>query len=574
MSRRLTDSGETPEEALRVRNANRTILHDLRAEFNEFKRGSHPETLAQLQREDQVFRQELQRQQSDTQAIRNELQQLKQQVQQLQASAQDVNSVKNDMRSLMGDTKSIKSELSSVKGAHQDFQRTNQEVQGMKTKLQTMEQKTPQLADKSELKKLESEHQRDLNELKKGVQSSDVLKQLQAKTDLTKMEFDDLRKQIYDRGLLAPKVEIPDDPEEPPAVGVVQLGEDVFTARLLIHLGFMKARKDEFLAERAASPPEMAATNSTGDRRTLTMGSGMQERDNSRGYTSMEVEVEEDDNEGLMTGCTAYPDLEDEEALAEFIDDSNVHGISDIEVTEGGVGHCEILYGWLFICLSTFALQALVVMILIQGAEDAGEGCLRKMPTRYEWWLLHLSKGLAIGVASILMGRELMDVVNYAMVSCLVEPHINFEMVFFATSRVVLAGLIGVANVLIFSYLKHPVSVWINMTALAFIGELGTGMLDVARRGVFGHHIMKTMTGINFELTFCDHYPRWFKSIRFMALAAAFVFGTICSMWAFSQEVDMCPVHHYHNGTHLLGPAPFGERGEGGGGGMPHEHHR
>merc|ERR1719331_2588446 len=104
-----------------------------------------------------------------------------------------------------------------------------------------------------------------------------------------------------------------------------------------------------------------------------------------------------------------------------------------------------------------------------------------------------------------------------------------------------LAGLIAVANVVIFYYLKSPASVWINMTALAFIGELGTGMLDVARRGVFGHHIMKTMTSLNFELTFVKEYPSWFPAVRAAVLTVALFFGLVFCGMAFYAEDIICP---------------------------------
>lgn len=191
----------------------------------------------------------------------------------------------------------------------------------------------------------------------------------------------------------------------------------------------------------------------------------------------------------------------------------------------------------------------------------------------YEWWLLHASKAVAIGTAGLLMSQEIMDCLNYTMVSILVEPHLNLEVCFVAFCRMSLSALIAVANVIIFGYLKYPATVWINMTALAFIGELGTGMLDVARRGVFGHHIQKTMTDVNFELTFVSEYPVWFPHVRSTAMAVAACFVAVFATMAFSAPDLVCDdvVHHVNNGTHLI----IHHLAAGGaGGGAAAHHHR
>merc|ERR1719379_3198786 len=109
------------------------------------------------------------------------------------------------------------------------------------------------------------------------------------------------------------------------------------------------------------------------------------------------------------------------------------------------------------------------------------------------WWTLHVSKALAVVVAGVLMGKDLMDAVNYCLVSCLIEGA-KGEVILTSIARFGLIVFIAVVNVVCFTYLDSPATVWINMTALGFITELSGGILDVAKRGLFGHWTAKTVT--------------------------------------------------------------------------------
>lgn len=519
---RIVASGEDPEEAIRIRNQNRQNLQNLMSEFSDFKH-----QFASMRQENQTLR-------SEVQSMKGEIQKLNQELHGVKSLKDEIHSVKN-----------MKSEMQQLKNKHETV---HQELQ-----------KHKQVSEKvSDIHKKQSEHHASLENLKKGAQSSDKLTSLESKTNLVTMEFTDLKNQIYARGLLAPKKEEPEE-EHNPDVGAIALGEDVFTARLLVHLGFKKAMKERLAAEENDKEQEME-----------------QRRGQAQpGYAPFALDDEDDEDEN-------YSRILAEDCL----DDANVHGIADLDIEEGAAGSGQITYGWLCVCILTFVLQVLVVLILISNAEDAGEGCFEHPHPRftYTWWLLHLSKGLAIGMAGVLMGTGLMDVVNYAMVSYLVEPRINWEVVILAAARMGLAALIAVANVVIFYYLKSPASVWINMTALAFIGELGTQMLDVARRGVFGHHIMKTMTSLNFELTFVQEYPKWFPAVRFIVLSIAMIFIAVCAGYAFLAPDFICAdaVEKFANGTSVIFPGMGGggaggmggHGGEGGGGGgaAPHHH--
>merc|ERR1739845_137451 len=83
-----------------------------------------------------------------------------------------------------------------------------------------------------------------------------------------------------------------------------------------------------------------------------------------------------------------------------------------------------------------------------------------------------------------------------------------------AILRICLVVTIVGSNILIFLHLTNPASVWINMTALAFIAGLSQEVLSVAKRGVFGHDISQTLNSLNFQLTFHVEYPAWFVWVR------------------------------------------------------------
>merc|ERR1719253_588833 len=117
-----------------------------------------------------------------------------------------------------------------------------------------------------------------------------------------------------------------------------------------------------------------------------------------------------------------------------------------------------------------------------------------------------------------------MDTVNYWMVSDLLEPGINVEVTLTAIARLAMALFLGWVNFVMLNSLDSPVEVWINMTALAFISQLGEDVLSVARRGVFGDTIGKFMVKLNYQLTFTSEYPRWFTTIHVFTILGCVAF--------------------------------------------------
>jgi len=357
----------------------------------------------------------------------------------------ELDKVRQDVRIQIGDmsaqSDALKGELGEVKKESNSIKRELQAAKEQRSRLQ--------------------ERQKDIEKMKSSAESLNDITRLEAKSDLATMELYSLRKQLCERGVLLP-VRVEKEPdedkvEERPPVGTIELGEDVFTARLLLRLGFMKAQS----------------------------------------------EAEEDES------------LSSDGERSSLLDSSNVMGLVVPEVEEGTGEHFGLMYGWAGVCGSTFLVQTVVLLIMLGNGLDMGGGeCFGQPPTFSMWLLLHTSKALAMLVAGTLMGKELMDIANYWMVAELLMPTRSVEVVLTALLRVVMnLTLIG-ANIAIFLSLTNPAEVWLNMTALAFIASLGSDVLDVAKRGVFGHHIAKTMTTTNFQLTFVSEYPAWFAHVR------------------------------------------------------------
>lgn len=345
-----------------------------------------------------------------------------------------------------------------------------------------------------EQKKALQDTQKDIQRLKDGTQSEHEITRIEAKSDLANMQLRALRQQLLDRGVLAPKREEPPEPEELPPVGTLELGEDVFTARLLMRLGFMKGAKQLAAQERA-------------------LGTDTEEDASSVDSFSLNHEAEE-----------------------------NVSGLVIPDVEGGRFGRLFLTWGWFAVCLFTFVVQLTILAIMLEhGLDMGGTACFTEPPDVRTWWALHISKGLAMLVAGVLMGKELMDIVNYWMVGDLLLPanHIK-EATFIAVLRVMMAAVIMCSNIAIFMNLTNPADIWLNMTALGFVSTLGEDVLSVARRGVFGHTISKTITNLNFELTFVTEYPNWFEKVRQMVLAISATVIVVSSYFSFNTADVMC----------------------------------
>jgi len=375
----------------------------------------------------------------------------------------------------------------SNKDLSQQLRQVKMESSAMKKDLQGTQERE---------KRAQQDTKRDIDRLKHGAQSSNELTRLEAKSDLAGVEVRELKRQLLEKGVLAPKREEPEEVVERPPVGTLELGEDIFTARLLLKLGFMKKVEE---ARRVR----------------------LEDLDSD--------DADEDDGLSKST-CDLSENAEE-----------NVSGIVIPEV-DGDRGVKLVKYGWPVVCTVTFCTQIVVLSImLLHGLDPSSGACFKEEPSIEAWWCLHVSKALAMGVAGTLMGKELMDIVNYWMVAELLTPNRMLEVTFTALMRVLMTTVIVGANIAIFMNVVNPADVWLNMTALGFIATLGEDVLNVAKRGFFGHNIAKAVTGINFQLNFLSEYPKWFDYVRSTTILISGGVIVIFASISFLTPDRMCP---------------------------------
>jgi len=313
-----------------------------------------------------------------------------------------------------------------------------------------------------------------------------------------------LKQTLNDLGVLKPpKVEAA--PNQPRPVGTIGLAADCFSSRLLINIGFLKAK-----AER-----HREKTQEKIDARTLLVAPDY-DSDNEEGST------DDDEDSAILRGCEM------------------VQGISAPDIEEGASGYMTVTIGMLCIVIATLMFQLMIVLVLVYYGLKPSE-CYDDPPTAEQWWILHGSKAAAIIVAGLLMGKDFMDIVNYSMVTMLIEPKVDVEMVVVCILRFSLTVLIGLANLFMFEGMVSPFSVWINMAALVFVGELGAAVNDQIVKGVFGHDLRSTVTGLNYQLTFVSVYPWWIKYVQGGTILFVVAFITCSAILVITNGDPMCP---------------------------------
>lgn len=364
-----------------------------------------------------------------------------------------------------------------------------QETQGLREEMQR--QKQEMRKQQQELQQFAKELQRHAKELhlqsKLGLDHTRHATTVQAVSD----DLFQFKRQIYDSGVLLPKLPEVEEAPEPP-VGALDLGEDVYSARLFIRLGFMKANKDA--------------------RKILL----------SEGAPALEYSTDEEFSFG-----------EDQEEL--------VLGLQPIEMRKGDPGYWQITTGWFLVVLFTQFLQFVALCNLLGYAISQGDSCLTKELSGTKWWMLHLSKAAGMLAVGALMAGRIMDTVNFLMVEVLIEKGTSIEALFFAVFRLVEIVMIIFCNLAIFITSKTPDGVWLSIPAITFVADLPESVVAMGKSGVLGHHICKQITEMQFTICLGAEYPWWFKPVRY--ITHVIMFGTIGAgaCYAFIVPMQICP---------------------------------
>jgi len=408
------------------------------------------------------------------------MQEMKSQVERAKRQADQVEKQSSEMK------RSVDEATRETKSVVKEFRTIKEEAKGAKGAVKEQQAKV-----------------RDLETKTRGL---DKVDKVQAHVESVQTDFFALKKKLMDSGVFKPP--LPDEPEAQP-VGTIELGEDIFSTRLLYRLGVMKGRSD-----RKQELLEARATETNG------------------AYTAMhEVAALSDEDEEIL----------DDSSIAEW--DENVSGLEVPAVMPGDQGYCAVNYGFLGICYLTLTIQVLVTCLLVYFGFTTGQ-CYD--PHKERHWMqiaiLKFSRAAATATAGCIMGKDLMELANYIMTNLLLEPKISFELCVLAFFRILVALLLGVANLVMFMGLLNPFDIWLNLTALGFVAEMGAQMLDVAKRGFFGKHIASMSTDTQFELFFMQDYPPWFDHFQRVTqvLGITFILGCGVGM-AFWPDMPVSP---------------------------------
>lgn len=197
---------------------------------------------------------------------------------------------------------------------------------------------------------------------------------------------------------------------------------------------------------------------------------------------------------------------------------------------------------WTGISFITLILQLIVVVLMMQFYIMT-PGCFDVLPVPYidaNWWVLHVSRGLAMLVCGAIMTRDFMDSLNYLMTSVLLEPHLSATVVLSFAGRLLLNVFLVMANIYLYMSFTEAGYLWVNMACLGFVATLDQDVLSLAKRGVFGHGIGKAVTGVKYELTFMHEYPSWFPGVSRAVIISCIIAVTVAAVFVFMKPDREC----------------------------------
>lgn len=318
-------------------------------------------------------------------------------------------------------------------------------------------------------------------------------------------EFHTFQKRIFDSGVLQPKIEKP-PPEEPEPVGTPELGQDVYSARMLLRLGMKQARHGA---------------------RNLYAPGALSDEDPEEGPAKPKVYAEDSDSVLSVSSNDSYKEL--------------LSGLPVIDVRQGERGYFSLTTGFLLVCIFTNLLQFAAVGNIIAYGLLHADDCLEKPLSDLNWYNIHISKFFGMMVVGCFMSGDVMDTVNYVLVEILLEPKPAVEVYIFASFRILFILLVTGANGVLFIIATSPDGVWLYITAVEFVNALSRAMVEMSKSGIWGKAISKELTDMNFTLCFQHDYPWWFQPVRFISHVILFGLIGAFACYAFLMPIQICP---------------------------------
>merc|ERR1719203_20219 len=79
------------------------------------------------------------------------------------------------------------------------------------------------------------------------------------------------------------------------------------------------------------------------------------------------------------------------------------------------------------------------------------------------------------------------------------------------------------------------------MTLLAFVGQLATATLSVAKSGFLGTLVSRNVNKLNYQLSFLSEYPPWFAPVRKTTTVLMFGFVFTFAALLLLIPIPTCP---------------------------------
>lgn len=426
---------------------------------------------------------------------------------------------------LIGQLEFINGQVAKVQGDHQQQQRLLEELtqrvaasEGMARQRalttdsvessqnnikQELQQHSVQL-DELKRQRAQAELQREMQQMQREMQHmqqvAEQMKQdpkifgLEHELQQSKLYVGNLERKLLDAGVLCRK---PPGPERTPAqieksppIGTLNLGEDMFSARLLLKLGYQKV--------------DMEKT--------------------SEGFAETFDETFDSDTDS------------DHECNWLHI----VSGISNPPIPKSVGSYKVLTRGTYFLCLMVVFIEFLAISEVIAFGIRNGNVCVHDDMTPFSRFDLHMSKFLGVVVVGFLMGKRMMDNVSYAMIGMLLHSS-DLEHKIFAFLNFLSLILGGFANGVLFAISTSPDGVWLKTSAMSVLINLRGACALVAKSGILGPTLGRSMNSVSYKLSFYAEYPPWFGSMRNMTIIATCSFILLFAGTLFVVPLPVCP---------------------------------
>eukprot|EP00930_Biecheleria_cincta_P027504 TRINITY_DN19311_c0_g2_i1.p1 TRINITY_DN19311_c0_g2~~TRINITY_DN19311_c0_g2_i1.p1 ORF type:complete len:517 (+),score=75.85 TRINITY_DN19311_c0_g2_i1:27-1553(+) len=324
------------------------------------------------------------------------------------------------------------------------------------------------------------------------LQKDPKLRGLEHEIDHIRHHCAGLERKLFDAGLVARTPVGPQRPpeeiEKSPPVGTLSLGEDMFSARLLLKLGYLKAE--------------------------------MKQRGDS-------IESHSDDFD-------SDADYWEEDWC------NMVSGIAEPVIPKATESYKEVSKNTFSLCVLIISVELIAIAaVMIFGLRN-GDVCVDHKMHPLGALCLHVSKALGVIVIGFSLGKRMMDNVTYVMVGMLMYRS-NIEVKMFSILNIMTLMLGALSNCVLFAISTSSEGVWLKTTAMVVLISMRGTALTVAKSGVLGRSLSRALNPLGYKIHVYTEYPKWFESVRRSITLFVCLFILTLATVLFLLPIPVCP---------------------------------